>query len=125
MISFRHSGNFKNTERFFKKASNINYTKILDFYGKAGVNALEKATPVDTGLTASSWEYSYKINKGSFLISWNNTNIENGTCVAILIQYDHGTKNGGYVQGIDYINPALKPIFDSLADQAWKEIANL
>jgi len=125
MISFRQHGDFKNTERFFKRAPNVDYRKILDFYGKAGVRALEKATPADTGLTASSWEYSYTIEKGRFSVSWNNTNIEDGAPIAILIQYGHGTRNGGYVQGRDYINPALKPIFDSLAEQAWKEITNL
>lgn len=125
MISFRHSGNFKNTERFFKRAPNVNYKKILDFYGKAGVRALEKATPADTGLTASSWEYSYTITKDYISLAWNNTNQENGVPIAILLQYGHGTRNGGYVQGRDYINPALKPIFDNLAEQAWKEITNL
>lgn len=125
MISFRHSGNFKNTERFFKRAPNVNYKKILDFYGKVGVRALEKATPADTGLTASSWEYSYTITKDYISLAWNNTNQENGVPIAILLQYGHGTRNGGYVQGRDYINPALKPIFDNLAEQAWKEITNL
>lgn len=125
MISFRHSGDFKNTERFFKRSSTVNYKRILDFYGKAGVRALEKATPADTGLTSSSWEYSYKIEKDRISIFWSNKNIEDGVPIAVIIQYGHGTRNGGYVKGIDYINPAMKPIFDTLAEQAWKEITNI
>lgn len=125
MISFKHSGNFKNTERFFDKSRKVAYKKLLDSYGKSGVTALEKATPADTGLTASSWEYSYKIEKNLISLTWSNTNREDGVPIAILIQYGHGTRNGGYVQGVDYINPAIKPIFDDLAKKAWKEITSL
>jgi len=125
MISFRQHGNFKNTERFFTRLPNVDYKPILDYYGKEGVRALAEATPVDTGLTADSWEYLFTISKGHISISWNNTNAPDGVPIAILLQYGHGTRNGGYVKGRDYINPALKPIFDSLAQKAWKEITSL
>lgn len=125
MISFRQRGDFKNTERFFKKVPNVNYKKILESYGQAGVRALAQATPSDTGRTADQWKYSYTISKGYISIFWTNKNAPNGVPIAILIQYGHGTRNGGYVKGRDYINPALKPIFDSMAEQAWKEITNL
>jgi len=125
MISFKQHGNFKNIERFFKKVPNVNYKPLLESYGRAGVRALSNATPSDTGLTANSWEYSYTITKGHISLSWYNTNIKDGITIVILVQYGHGTGNGGYVQGIDFINPALKPIFDSLAEQACKEINSL
>jgi len=125
MISFRQSGNFKNTDRFFNRSKNMSYKKILDFYGRAGVRALEKATPADTGLTGSSWDYTYEIERNRISLYWSNKNKEDGVPVAILIQYGHGTRNGGYVQGTDYINPAMKPIFDNLAEEAWKEITSL
>lgn len=125
MITFTQKGNFKNTERFLRNSKHVDYKKILNFYGKAGVKELEKATPADTGLTASSWEYSYEIKNSQITLSWSNTNMEDGIPIVILIQYGHGTRNGGYVQGIDFINPALKQIFKDLTDKVWKEITNI
>ena len=95
---------------------------VLDKYGKAGVEALEKATPKDTGTTAKSWRYVIVKEEGRYRIEFHNDNISDWANVAILIQYGHGTRNGGYVEGIDYINPALAPVFNDLASQAWEEV---
>ena len=125
MIKVRLKGNFKNIERFFDGAKNRlpqRIRSVLDKYGRQGVAALQMYTPKDSGETANSWKYEI-FNLG---IAWSNTNVTgNGTPVAILLQYGHGTKNGGYVQGRDYINPALQPIFDEIADNCWKEVENL
>lgn len=122
MVSFKHKGNFKNTERLLNNTKKLNYQKILDFYGQEGVRALASATPVDTGLTASSWGYTTSITKSSYIISWTNTNVNNGVPIVILLQYGYGTRNGGYVQGRDYINPALQPILDKIVNAAWREV---
>ena len=125
MIKISLKGNFKNIERFFDGAKNRlpqRIRSVLDRYGRQGVAALQMYTPKDSGETANSWKYEI-FNLG---IVWSNTNVTgNGTPVAILLQYGHGTKNGGYVQGRDYINPALQPIFDEIADNCWKEVENL
>ena len=125
MIKIALKGNFKNIERFFDGAKNRlpqRIRSVLDKYGRQGVAALQMYTPKDSGETANSWKYEI-FNLG---IAWSNTNVTgNGTPVAILLQYGHGTKNGGYVQGRDYINPALQPIFDEIADNCWKEVENL
>lgn len=125
MIKIALKGNFKNIERFFDGAKNRlpqRIRSVLDRYGRQGVAALQMYTPKDSGETANSWKYEI-FNLG---IAWSNTNVTgNGTPVAILLQYGHGTKNGGYVQGRDYINPALQPIFDEIADNCWKEVENL
>lgn len=125
MIKITLKGNFKNIEKFFDGAKNRLPKKIrsvLDRYGRQGVAALQMYTPKDSGETANSWKYEI-FNLG---IAWSNTNVTaNGTPVAILLQYGHGTRNGGYVQGRDYINPALQPIFDEIADNCWKEVKNL
>ena len=125
MIKISLKGNFKNIERFFDGAKNRlpkRIRSVLDRYGRQGVAALQMYTPKDSGETANSWKYEI-FNLG---IAWSNTNVTgNGTPVAILLQYGHGTKNGGYVQGRDYINPALQPIFDEIADNCWKEVENL
>ena len=125
MIKISLKGNFKNIERFFDGAKNRlpqRIRSVLDRYGRQGVAALQMYTPKDSGETANSWKYEI-FNLG---IAWSNTNVtSNGTPVAILLQYGHGTKNGGYVQGRDYINPALQPIFDEIADNCWKEVENL
>ena len=94
----------------------------LDRYGQMGVNALASATPVDTGLTAQSWKYRIVKTRGRYTIEWYNTNVHNGSNVAILIQYGHGTGTGGFVQGRDYINPATRPIFDQIADDVWRKV---
>lgn len=123
-IRFHQKGNFKQTEKLLKKSLNRNYMKILHQYGQKGVNELVAATPVDTGRTAASWSYEIIQNERSGTVSvvWKNDNFNKWVNIALIIQYGHATKNGGYVRGVDYINPALKPIFDQLADAAWKEV---
>lgn len=125
MIEFKHRGNFKNTERILSKSKLTEYTRILDSYGREGVRALASATPKDSGKTASSWDYKIVISKGSFSLSFTNSHAPQGVPIAILLQYGHGTRNGGYVQGQDYINPVIKPIFDTLAKNMWKEITSV
>lgn len=122
IIVFRQKGNFKNTEAFLKRASKFNIDVILDRYGKEGVSALSAATPKDTGETANSWYY--KVNKGKDIITvtWSNSHIVDGVPIAIILQYGHATRNGGYVEGRDYINPAIRPIFDRIANRAWEEV---
>jgi len=122
MISLRQRGSFKNTEKFLKNASSLNILSILNKYGNEGVTALASATPVKSGLTANSWYYEVSQESGGYRISWANSNVQNGTNIAVILQYGHGTRNGGYVQGRDYINPAMKPILQKIADDAWKEV---
>lgn len=123
MASLKLSGSFRHTEQFLKRTLKRNYMSILNKYGREGVIALSNATPVGSGLTASSWAYEIKesYRKGVTIV-WTNSHIVDDIPVAILIQYGHGTRNGGYVQGRDYINPALQPIFDKLANEMWKEV---
>lgn len=123
MITFKHKGDFKHTENFFQRVRNAGFLKNLDKYGSEGVAALASATPIDSGKTAASWGYEIKRNsEGSYSIVWTNSNINNGVLIAVLIQYGHGTRNGAYVQGRDYINPAIRPIFDRIAENAWREV---
>lgn len=125
MITIKQTGDFKNTERLLSRAQQLKVLPILQNYGKKGVAALAIATPKDTGKTATSWEYRTKISPRGYSVEWYNTHEENGIMPAILIQYGHGTGTGGYVQGVDYINPAMKPIFDEIANAIWKEVSNL
>lgn len=125
MIQIKQRGNFNKTEKFLKKSFGRNYKNVLEKYGQQGVSALSAATPVDSGLTAVSWSYEIIQNKDSISVVWNNSNINKGVNIAIILQYGHGTRNGGYVRGRDYINPALKPIFDKMAAAAWKEVTRL
>lgn len=122
-ISFRQRGDFKQTEKLLKKSLGRDYMSVLEKYANQGVAALSAATPVDTGLTASSWGYRIIQNEGNISIIWENSNVQKGINIALILQYGHGTRNGGYVSGRDYINPALQPIFDKMADAAWKEVA--
>ncbi len=122
MISFRQKGDFSKLTRFLERAKNLVHLSDLDRYGREGVAALASATPVDTGKTAASWYYDIKINKESAFITFNNSNIQNGVPIAIILQYGHGTRNGGWVEGRDYINPVIQPIFDKIAEEAWKEV---
>ena len=122
MISFRQKGDFSKLTRFLERAKNLVHLSDLDRYGREGVAALASATPVDTGKTADSWYYDIKINKESASITFNNSNIQNGVPIAIILQYGHGTRNGGWVEGRDYINPVIQPIFDKIAEEAWKEV---
>ena len=125
MLTLNSKGSFKKTEKFLKKSFGKNYKKILEKYAKQGVEALSNATPINTGLTSILWDYEIIQDKSSISICWNNGHVINGVNIALILQYGHGTRNGGYVEGIDYINPALKPIFEELADAAWKEVRSL
>lgn len=125
MISFRQKGNFSKLDRYFEKVREAAKLGVLDKYGRAGVAALSSATPVETGKTASSWYYEIKRQNGSVSIVFNNSNINKGVPIAIILQYGHGTGNGGWVQGIDYINPAIQPIFTKMANEAWREVTKL
>ena len=125
MISFRQKGDFSKLTRFLEKAKNVVRIGDLDKYGREGVAALSSATPVDSGLTASSWYYKVEHTNGSAKTNFYNSNIQNGVPIAIILQYGHGTGNGGWVQGRDYINPAIQPIFDKIAENAWREVTKL
>lgn len=116
------SGDFSKTMKFLNRLQNKDYLSILSAYGQRGVEALREATPKDTGKTADSWYYEIKQDRDRATISWSNRNINDGVNVALILQYGHGTGTGGYVQGIDYINPAIKPVFDALAEDCWKEV---
>lgn len=122
MIKIRQKGGFKKLTSFLEKAKESFDIGILDEYGKKGVAALSSATPVDTGLTASSWFYKIENKNGVAKIEFHNSNVQKGVLIALILQYGHGTKNGGYVVGRDYINPAIQPVFDELAENAWKEV---
>jgi len=122
MITFRQKGDFSKLTRFLEKAKDGIRLGDLDKYGRAGVAALASATPVDSGLTASSWYYEITNKNGSAVISFRNSNVQNGVPIAIILQYGHGTGTGGWVQGRDYINPAIQPIFDQITESAWKEV---
>ena len=125
MIRFKQKGDFKNLESFLNKASNFDMRTFLDRYGREGVEALRSNTPIDSGLTASSWDYYVDTNKRTSKIVWTNTHNISGVNIAIILQYGHATKNGGYVQGQDYINPAIRPIMDKIADDVWSEVCRL
>lgn len=122
MITFRHKGDFSKLTRYLERVKESVHLGDLDRYGREGVVALASATPVDTGLTANSWSYKIEQTKGSAKISFYNSNIQNGVQIAVILQYGHGTRNGGWVQGRDYINPAIQPIFDKIANDAWREV---
>ena len=125
MIGFRHKGDFSKTFKFLNNAREATLLRELGRYGQMGVNALASATPVDTGLTASSWYYKIERGAGTIKIIFCNSNIQNGVPIAIILQYGHGTGNGGWVQGRDYINPAIQPLFDKLTNDAWREVTKL
>lgn len=125
MISFRHKGDFSKLTRFLERAKEAVKVGDLDKYGREGVAALASATPVDSGATANSWYYEIENKDGSITINFNNSNIQNGVPIAVILQYGHGTGTGGWVQGRDYINPAIQPIFDRIAENAWKEVTKL
>lgn len=125
MIRFRQKGNFSKLSNFLERAKNVVRIGDLDKYGREGVAALASATPVESGLTASSWTYEIVRGKGSVSIRFNNSNIQNGVPIAIILQYGHGTGTGGWVEGRDYINPSVQPLFDKIANNAWKEVMRL
>ena len=125
MISFRQKGDFSKLTSFLEKAKETVKLGNLDKYGREGVAALASVTPVNSGLTASSWYYKIENKNGVASLTFHNSNIQNGVPIAIILQYGHGTGNGGWVEGRDYINPAIQPIFDRIADEAWKEVTRL
>lgn len=122
VIEFTHKGNFNNTEAFLKKAKNVSIDDILNNYGREGVNALASNTPKLTGKTASSWTYNIEHRSDGVAIVWSNTNVQRGINIAVILQYGHGTGTGGWVEGRDYINPALQPVFEKIARDGWKRI---
>jgi hypothetical protein len=122
MIKFVHKGSFKNTEAFLERNKKMDIYKTLQKYGEQGVAALSANTPKDTGVTADSWSYEIVETAKGFKIYYRNSNLNEGIPIAIIIQYGHGTGTGGYVEGRDYINPALQPVFTNLADEAWEEV---
>ena len=124
MVSLTSSGDWSKTLAFLEKASNLRIEHILSKYGQMGVEALRSATPVRTGLTASSWSYEVSGGGDRWEIKFSNSNVNRGVNIAFIIQAGHGTGTGGYVQGIDYINPALEPVFHSLADEAFREVTS-
>ena len=125
MISFRQKGDFSKLNRYLERVKESAKIGVLDKYGREGVAALASATPVETGKTANSWYYEIKRQNGSVSIECKNSNIKDGIPIAVILQYGHGTGTGGWVQGRDYINPAIQPIFDKIADSAWKEVTKI
>ena len=125
MIRFRQKGDFSKLSRYLERAKNAVRIGDLDKYGREGVAALASATPVDSGITASSWYYEIHRKNGSVSIEFYNSNVQNGVPIAIILQYGHGTGTGGWVEGRDYINPTIRPLFDEIANNAWKEVTKL
>lgn len=122
MISFRQKGDFSKLNSFLEKSKEVIKLSTLDKYGREGVRILENATPKDTGKTSKSWYYEIIRTKDSVTITFNNSNIQNEVPIAIILQYGHATRNGGWVEGIDYINPSVKPLFERLAKDSWEEV---
>lgn len=122
MITFTQKGEFKKTISFFQKLLQVAKLSDLDKYGQKGVDALRKATPIGTGLTADSWGYQIDRNSSGVTITWTNSNVNEGVNIAVILQYGHGTGTGGYVEGIDYINPAIRPVFEEIAEELRKEV---
>lgn len=125
MIKITQKGDFKKATSYLEKLKDAIQLSSFDKYGQAGVNALSSATPVDSGKTANSWYYEIERTKNTISITFYNSNINKGVPIAIILQYGHGTGTGGWVEGRDYINPAIQPIFDKMAEEAWKEVTNV
>ena len=125
MISFRHKGDFSKFSRYLKQVKKASKVNALEQYGNKGLAALASATPVESGLTANSWYYEIERGIGKAAIKFYNSNVNKGVNIAIILQYGHGTRNGGYVTGRDYINPAIQPIFDEIVEAAWKEVTEV
>ena len=122
MIQFTQKGNFKKTDRFLSGLIGKHYMRKMRHYGEMGVNALKNATPKDSGETANAWGFEIVEEPGRTALYWRNDHVVNGTNIAVILQYGHATRNGGFVEGIDYINPAIRPIFEKMAQEAWKEV---
>lgn len=124
MIEITQTGTFKNLEKFLSFSKQQKWIRILNKYGKIGAQVLANATPVDSGKTAASWDYEIYIGQTSLNLYWINTNINKGVNIAVILQYGHGTRTGGYVEGRDYINPAIRPVFDKMTEDLWKEVTS-
>lgn len=124
-LSFSHKGDFSKLTGFLERAKSVVHLSTLDRYGREGVAALASATPVESGETASSWSYEIQNGEGTASITFTNSNVNNGVPIAIILQYGHGTGTGGWVEGRDYINPAIQPIFDKIVEDAWREVTKL
>lgn len=124
LFSFESSGSFKKTDNFLQRMLKGDMFSSLEQFAREGVDALSSATPVDSGLTAGSWNYEIRKSRGFYQIIWTNSNVVDGRPIAILLQYGHGTGTGGYVEGYDYINPAMRPVFDRLAENVWKAVTS-
>ena len=125
MIRVTHKGDFSKSRNYLRKAKQLNIIRVLERYGRAGVAALAAATPVESGKTAASWYYEIEQSKGGAKLIFSNSNIQNGVSIAIILQYGHGTGTGGWVEGRDYINPTVQPIFDEITQNAWREVTKL
>lgn len=124
VLKVTQRGNFQKTDRFLHRLVEFKYAHRLRYYGEKGVQALKAATPVDTGKTAESWSYEIVEEKGRTALYWKNDNKVDGVSIALILQYGHGTRNGGFVEGINYIPPAIRPIFDQMAKEVWKEVVS-
>ena len=125
MISFTQKGSFKRTESYLRRLSQGDLYATLGRFGSVGANALSNATPVESGETAASWYYTIEQRRGYYSIRWHNRHTNRGINIAVILQYGHGTGTGGYVQGRDYINPAIRPIFDQIVQEAWREVTKI
>lgn len=125
MITITQRGSFNNTERYLARLKAAELFATLNRFGSIGANALSNATPVESGQTAASWSYSIVQRPGYYSIRWSNSHVEKGFHVAVMLQYGHGTGTGGYVQGRDYIMPAIRPVFDQIAAEAWREVTKI
>lgn len=124
LFSFESSGSFKKTENFLRRMLKGDLFNSLEQFAREGVAALSSATPVDSSLTSQSWDYEIKKSRGFYQIIWTNSNVVDGRPIAILLQYGHGTGTGGYVEGYDYINPAMRPVFDRISENVWKAVTS-
>lgn len=122
VISVRQTGNFQKTDRFLSGVISAHYLRKLKKYGERGVEALKNATPKDSGETADAWSYEIEQMPGRTAIYWKNSHVENGVNIAVILQYGHGTRGGGFVEGIDYIRPAMRPVFEKMANEVWREV---
>lgn len=125
MIKFTQKGDFSKITQYLEKQRSSNRKRLLEKYGALGVKYLSEATPKDTGMTSNSWGYSVNSSKDKMSIEWSNSNVENGVPIAIILQYGHGTGTGGYVQGRDYINPAIQSVFDEMSKELWEEMTRV
>lgn len=125
MIKIKSKGTYKKATNYMERLLEVIHLGQLDKYGRRGVEALRLATPVDSGETANSWDYVIEHNGDTVSISWENSHVEKGVNIAVILHYGHGTRNGGYVKGRDYINSAIQPIFDEIANDAWREVKSL